>query len=166
MVELRHARHEDWELLKEIRLRALRDSPDAFCVTHDEAAGYDDEVWIERSSAEPGEGSSASFLAIDRDEVVGMSAGILCDQHRMDVVSLFVTPSHRGTGLAQELMKMVEAWGRTRGAYEAVLDVEADNQRAGSFYTSLGYLPTGRRETYPGRVWLHRVELARPLGES
>jgi ribosomal protein S18 acetylase RimI-like enzyme len=163
MVEVRHARHEDWELLKEIRLRALIDSPDAFCVTYDEAAGYGDDVWIERSSAEPGEGSSASFLAIDRDEVVGMSVGILCDERRIDVVSLFVTASHRGTGLAQELMNMVEAWGRARGAYDAVLDVEAGNQRAGSFYANLGYLPTGRRETYPGRVWLHRVELAKTL---
>ena len=98
--------------------------------------------------------------------VVGLAVGVLCDDHRLDVVSVFVIPSHRGSGIAQALMDMVEAWGRARGAHDAVLDVEATNERAGSFYAALGYLPTGRRETYPGRVWLHRLELTKSLAEG
>ena len=166
MAVLRHTRPEDWELLKEIRLRGLLDSPDAFCVTYDEAVGYDDEVWIHRSSADPQYGESASFLALDGEEPVGHAVGVLCDEHRLDVVSVFVIPSHRGTGIAQELMQMVEEWGRARGAGCAVLDVEASNRRAGSFYEHLGYAPTGRRETYPGRVWLHRPELTKSMRDG
>jgi ribosomal protein S18 acetylase RimI-like enzyme len=164
MAELAHTRPEDWELLKAIRLRGLLDSPDAFCTTYDEAVGYEDAVWSEWSSADPADGESASFLALDGEAPVGLAVGVLCDEHRLDVVSVFVIPSHRGTGIAQGLMQMVEAWGRSRGVREAVLDVEASNRRAGSFYERLGYVPTGRRETYPTRMWLHRVELMKPLG--
>lgn len=166
MTDLRQSRPHDWPLLKAIRLRALLDSPDAFCATYDEAISFGDEVWIERSSVDPAEGTSTSVLAFDGEVVVGLAVGVLCDDHRLDVVSVFVIPSHRGSGIARELMEVVEAWGRARGAQDAVLDVEASNERASSFYAALGYLPTGRRETYPGRVWLHRVELTKSLAES
>jgi ribosomal protein S18 acetylase RimI-like enzyme len=166
MVEVRHTRSEDWERLKAIRLLALLDSPDAFCETYDEAAGCGDEVWIERSSVDPVEGTSMSILAFDRGEVVGLAVGVLCGNRRLDVVSVFVVPARRGSGIAHDLMDMVEAWGRARGAHDAVLDVEANNERASSFYAALGYLPTGRRETYPGRVWLHRLELTKSLAQG
>ena len=78
MVETRHACSGDWELPKAIRLQALRDSPDAFCTTFDEALDYGDEVWVERTSADPVTGASALILAIEDDEPVGMAAAILC----------------------------------------------------------------------------------------
>jgi GNAT superfamily N-acetyltransferase len=166
MVEIRHARSDDWELLKSVRLEALRESPDAFCTTYDEAFDYGDEVWMERSSANPIASDSVSILALDVDGPVGMAAGFLCDESRLELVSLFVLPGYRGTGLAQDLMKMVEAWGRTRGAQRVILDVEAGNDRAGVFYAHIGYQPTGKRETYPGRIWLHRLELEKSLVEG
>ena len=165
MAEVRHARPGDWERLKAIRLHALLESPDAFCTTYDEASEYDNRVWLELSSTDPAEGASASFLALEDDEVVGLVVGVLCDDHRLDVVSVFVMSGHRGRGIAHELMDVIEDWGRTRGSRSAVLDVEANNRQAGSFYAGLGYLPTGRRETYPTRMWLHRVELTKPLGQ-
>jgi ribosomal protein S18 acetylase RimI-like enzyme len=166
MAEVRHARFSDWEFLKNIWTRALADSPDAFCMTCDEAAGYNDEVWIERSSTDPKIGSSASLLAIDGDEVVGMAFGLLCNERQLEVVTLFVGPKHRGTGVAQDLVGTIEAWSATRGARTVVLDVEAGNDRAMAFYAGLGYRPTGKRETYPGRVWLHRLELTKSLGDN
>jgi ribosomal protein S18 acetylase RimI-like enzyme len=166
MAEVRHARSHDWESLKAIRLRALRDSPDAFCTTFAEAVSCEDEVWVERSSTDPAKDDSASFLAFDREDVVGLAVGVLCDGSRLDVFSVFVDPTQRGTGVAQDLMEAIERWGSERGARDAVLDVEASNRRAGSFYEHLGYVPTGRRETYPGRVWLHRLELTKSLGDG
>ena len=166
MVEIRHSRSDDWEILRAIRLEALRESPDAFCTTYDEAFGYADDVWIERSSADPVTSASVSILAIDAEEPVGMAAGILCDESQLEVLSLFVTPSHRGMGIAQDLMNMLESWGRTRGAKRVILDVEAGNGRAGVFYAHIGYRPTGKRETYPGRIWLHRLELEKSLVET
>ena len=166
MVEIRHARSDDWELLKAIRLEALRESPDAFCTTLDEASEHGDAVWMERSSADPVASASVSILALDAEVPVGVAAGILCDESKLEVLSLFVKPRYRGTGLARDLMNMVEAWARTRGAKRVILDVEAGNDRAGVFYAHIGYQPTGKRETYPGRIWLHRLELEKSLVES
>lgn len=166
MVEIRHARSDEWELLKAIRLEALRESPDAFCMTYDEAVAYEDEVWIELSSADTSGSASVSILALDAAEPIGMAAGILCDESQLEVLTLFVRPRFRGTGIAQNLMNKVEAWARARGAQRVVLDVEAGNDRAGAFYAHIGYRPTGKRETYPGRSWLHRLELAKSLTES
>lgn len=165
-VEVRQAEPQDWERLKAIRLRGLLDSPEAFCTTYEEAVALKDVVWMERSSADPLDASSVSFLAFDGEEAVGLAVGVLCADDQLDVVSVFVIPGHRGTGVAQDLMAMVESWGRGRGACDAVLDVESGNQRAGSFYANLGYLPTGKRETYPGRVWLHRLVLTKSLRDQ
>ncbi|GMQ93797.1 MAG: hypothetical protein BMS9Abin12_1277 [Acidimicrobiia bacterium] len=166
MVEVRSIRPSDWKSLKAIRLEALTDSPDAFCTTYEEASGYDDSVWIDRASVEPVAGTSMSVLAFDAGETVGLAVGVLCDDGVLDVVSVFVAPQYRGSPTAQELMTAVETWGVERGAVRAVLDVEAGNQRASAFYARLGYMPTGRRETYPGRVWLQRVELNKVLGSN
>lgn len=166
LVDIRHAGSQDWELLKAVRLQALLDSPDAFCTIYDEAASLGDEVWLKRSSTDPAEDESASFLAVEGEDVVGLAVGVLCDEARLDVVSVFVVPSHRGKGVAQDLMEIVESWGRSRGASVAELTVESGNQRARSFYAGIGYAPTGKRETYPGRVWLHRLEFEKPLGEA
>ncbi len=163
MVDIRHVRPQDWESLKAIRLLSLSDSPEAFCTTYEEAASYANDVWIKRASVDPVGGSSVSVIAMDGADAVGMAVGMLCDDGALDVVSVFVAPEHRGTRIAQELMATVETWGRGQGADRAVLEVEAGNQRAGAFYARLGYLPTGKRETYAGRFWLQRVELTKSL---
>lgn len=160
MVEVRAVRPDEWKSLKSVRLRALRDSPDAFCTTYVEAAAYGDEVWIDRAGAES---NSMSFVAIDREEFVGLAVGVMCDDGVLDVVSVWVDPRHRGAGIAARLMSAVEDWGTALGAAAARLDVEAGNERAGEFYAKLGYTSTGVRETYPGRTWLHRVMLRKDL---
>jgi uncharacterized protein (TIGR03083 family) len=92
-----------------------------------------------------------------------MAVGILCDDGELDVVSVWVSPEYRGTGVAQQIMEGVEGWGTQHGATHARLDVESGNERAGRFYSRLGYAATGMRETYPGRVWLQRVLLRKEL---
>lgn len=154
MVEVRAVRPDEWESLKSVRLRALRDSPDAFCTTYVEAAAFGDDVWIDRAGVES---ESMSFIAVDGEEFVGLAVGVMCNDGVLDVVSVWVDPQHRGAGIAQRLMSAIEDWGTALGATVARLDVEAENERAGKFYARLGYASTGVRETYPGRTWLQRV---------
>lgn len=163
MVDVRQVRPDEWELMKAIRLHALSDSPEAFCTTHDEAALFADDVWIERASTDPEKDESTTFLAFDGTDAVGLAVGVLRDDSDLDVVSVFVEPGHRGMGIAGELMAMVEAWARRRGAVHAFLDVEFGNAPARGFYERLGYLPTGKQEPYPVRDWLRKVELSKSL---
>jgi ribosomal protein S18 acetylase RimI-like enzyme len=104
-----------------------------------------------------------SVIAVEDDETVGLAVGVLRDDGDMNVFSVFIMPEHRGIGIAQDLMAMIEGWGSTRGANRAVLEVEGNNDRARAFYAGFGYLPTGATEAYPGRIWLQRIELAKPL---
>lgn len=163
MADIRPVRPDEWKSLKAIRLRSLTDSPDAFCVTYEEVIGYGDEVWKDRAADQPQPTPSMSAVAVDGGEFVGMAAGIMCDDDALDVVSVWVSPEHRGSGMAQELMECVEQWGVEHGAVSARLDVESSNERAGKFYAGIGYTSTGVRETYPGRTWLQRVLLQKDL---
>ncbi len=104
-----------------------------------------------------------TILAIEADEAVGLAVGVIRGDGDIDVFSVFVKSEFRGGGFAQGLMEKLEDWARSRGADRAVLAVEGNNDRARAFYASFGYLPTGATETYPGRIWLERIELAKPL---
>ena len=60
-VEVRRVRSEEWEALRDVRVRALADAPDAFGTTHAEALARPDAWWIEwaRRSAESDEQAMA-----------------------------------------------------------------------------------------------------------
>ena len=120
-------------------------------------------MWIERCSVDPELSASVSVIAVDGDQAVGLAVGVLRGDGDMDVFSVFIMPEHRGIGVAQGLMAMIEDWGGARGASRAVLEVEGNNDRARAFYAGFGYLPTGATEAYPGRIWLQKIELAKPL---
>ena len=47
-IEIRAAQLADWRVAKDIRLRALADSPSAFGSTLAREAGFDDAEWQER----------------------------------------------------------------------------------------------------------------------
>ena len=47
-MEIRRATVDDWEASRDIRLRALAESPDAFLSTLEREAAFDDEVWMSR----------------------------------------------------------------------------------------------------------------------
>jgi len=59
-VEVRQAGAADWALLRELRLRALADAPDAFASTLDQEAVFPEEVWRQRAEGGP---ASANFIA-------------------------------------------------------------------------------------------------------
>ena len=100
MAEVRRVRRDEWEQIKRIRLEMLEDSPEAFITTLPEAQAFDDSVWIERA-AKGSEGSTqATMLGFDGDVPVAMAIGLRRSQGKQDVlvvVSVYVTPAHRGT---------------------------------------------------------------------
>ena len=55
------------------------------------------------------------------------------------VHGVYVRPTHRGAGLADDLMARLEAWGRERGCEYATLDVHPGNEAAKALYDDRGY---------------------------
>jgi hypothetical protein len=61
-VSVLRIRPSDWALLKTVRLRALKDSPQFFGSTYDSEASRPDEFWKDRAAG----GSVAMFIAVLR----------------------------------------------------------------------------------------------------
>ena len=59
-MKVRQARTTDLEALRELRLRALADAPEAFASTLEKEAAFPDEVWRQRAEGGPG---LANFIA-------------------------------------------------------------------------------------------------------
>jgi RimJ/RimL family protein N-acetyltransferase len=138
---VRRLRADEWRELREIRLAALLDAPEAFATRYAEAAARDDARW--RSDAARGAGTeSATFVAVDDGRLVGMAGGWSGDGTAR-LVQMFVRPEARGTGLAGELVAAVAAWARELGFGRLELGVVEGNDAAERAYARCGFVRVG-----------------------
>lgn len=130
---------DNWEVVRDIRLQALLDAPDAYGSTYAHESTFDETRWRERCS-------SPHFVAIHDGEPVGLVAGMtLTNPETRDLVSMWVRPDFRGTGLAADLVRAVIAWAVDEKAQALVLRVNDGNDRAWRLYEKLGFINTGDR---------------------
>ena len=149
--------------LRDLRLRSLREAPDAFATTHAQASAWPPEHW-EQWAAAPEE-EQVTVLAIDGERWVGMASGWLVEDKPASawLARLWVDPAHRRTGVAFELVDAVAEWARERGKATLELSVTANNVTASAFYERAGFAPTGRRRPLPADPSRTEVFLARRL---
>lgn len=137
----------DWRSLRSVRLRALRDSPEAYNQRYEDEAGLDGSYWRGLFSS-----SNALFLAESEVEPVGLVVGIGARQGDIDadaahLGSMWVAPSARGSGAADALVASVVGWARETGHPRLVLWVYDVTPRAGAFYRRVGFTETGITRT-------------------
>ena len=147
-LRVRPGRPEDAAALREIRLAALADSPDAYGDTLEECLAWRDEDWAQRAA------TWYFYLAELDGRVVGMARG---ESHveRNDsrwLFAMFVAPAARGSGAATALIDVVSAWARVQGVDALHLYVTLTMERARAFYAKVGFVPTGETVT------MHRDE--------
>ena len=165
-IQIVRAAPEDWELVRELRLRALVDSPDAFGATleHERAYGRDGWLaWIEGW----GGATNALFLALRDATVVGMAVGSITpgrdDAH---LYGMWVDPSDRGAGLGRRLVERVLAWARAVGAATVDLSVTDANAGARAFYERMGFADTGDRHPLREGATLEAIVMRRAIEGS
>lgn len=159
---VRRANQDDWVGLRSIRLEALSDTPDAFGSTSEDALGFSDDRW--RTMA-----AQWCYFLCERDgEVMGMISGGLNDQHPGThwMYGMYVTPSARGSGVANDLVDAVFEWARSEGATELYLHVTSTISRARAFYEKLGFEFTGNHFTMTRDPRLELLTMRRSLVES
>jgi GNAT superfamily N-acetyltransferase len=142
VISLRTVDPSYWELLRDVRLRSLKESPEAFTSTHEREAAFDEATWRDRAA------SGHSFVAMDGVQPVGVATGVegwSGDPAKRELVGMWVDPSHRGQGLATILVARVAAWALSDGAEILTLGVIEGNARARRSYLKMGLLPTGER---------------------
>jgi GNAT superfamily N-acetyltransferase len=164
-MELRQARATDWEVLRELRLWALADAPDAFASTLDQETAFPEQVWRQR--AEGGEGS-VNFLAFEGGAGIGMAAifAVASVPGCMHLVGMWVDPQHRRRGVAQALVDQAVRWAEERQAREVILWVADHNIPARMLYERIGFRPTGERQSLPSNPVLMESLLRLSLNRS
>jgi len=136
---LRFLTADDWMLWRDLRLRSLADSPDAYGSTLERESAYDEarwREWVERANA---------VVAFEGDEPVACGGILVTEAGEALVIAMWVVPSHRGRGLSRQILDAVVGWASER-ELPVVIGHNRDNPVARAAYLSYGFVPTGESE--------------------
>ena len=86
----------------------------------------------------------------DEQNIVGYAGVFAPGGAEADVLTVGVIPSHRGKGIARQLMAMITDWAKQQGSVAMMLEVKVDNLDAIGLYESLGYAKLNVRKDYFG----------------
>jgi len=138
---------DEWEVFRELRLRALREAPYAFGSRYDDWAEAPETSWRDRLANVP-----LNLVARMDGELVGMASGVVEDEDGAELISMWVDPAARGSGVAAALIEAVVEWARSAGR-ATYLMVRSENARAIAAYARAGFvdlgIPTGQSPDEP-----------------
>lgn len=140
---VRRLRPDEWRKLRELRLRALADAPDAFGTTLEEDERRPDTEW----QAWAGNADRVLIIAERDGRLVGMASGGRAPslERAAGLYSMWVEPAARGSGVAEAIVAAVTDWAVARDYPDIGLGVTVGNTRAIAFYERLGFRDTGER---------------------
>jgi len=159
MVSVRTVAGGDWELMRDVRLAALLEAPEAFSSTYAREAAFTEEQWRGRIGER-----SVTFFA----EVAGMPepaglGGVYADDGAADLVSMWVRPAARGLGVGEALVSAAAGWARDHGHGALYLWVTDSNEAARRLYERCGFTATGERQPLPSNPALTEIRMRLPL---
>ena len=156
MVLVRETVIADWHALRDIRLQALRDAPDAFSSTYAREAALGEAEWRQRAARD---GSFVAFLT----EVgpAGLAGVYQAAPGTVELVAMFVRPQARGRGVGEALIDAVIGWARDRDASTVHLWVTETNSPARRLYERCGFTATAERQPLPSNPALGEIGMTR-----
>lgn len=106
---------------------------------------------MRRATRWGGEGNDAIFLAFDGEVPCGIVGSYTETENpqRAQVISMWVDPEYRRSGVGKALIDTVMTFNRVREIRELVLMVTSVNIGAIAFYERLGFEKTGATCQYP-----------------
>lgn len=135
---------DDWKAYRELRLAALRESPEAFVNTAQEEEAFPESEWKDRM------GRAARFVASNDDGPVGVVSVGEADDHdsysnMAKLFGMWVNPEFRGAGYAAALVDAASRHAYSLGAKQLSYWVSTENARAVAFASGIGFRPTDDR---------------------
>lgn len=139
---IRKLTEDDIEALWNLRLRALKDNPEAFGSTYEETLQRGKESYRQRLRQPHAE--TFYLGAFEEESLVGMVGFFrengLKGQHKGYIISMFVAPEQRGKGVGKALVAEAIAQARAIPGIEQLhLAVVTTNTAARQLYQSLGF---------------------------
>jgi GNAT superfamily N-acetyltransferase len=161
MVLVREVTAGDWEALRDIRLEALRDAPEAFGSTFAREVVFEEADWQRRIARG---GNFLGYLPeASAIEPAGLIGGYQEDPQLVELVSMYVRPRARGRGVGEALIATVIDWAAARNAASVHLWVTETNKPARLLYERCGFALTGERQPLPSNPALDEVAMSRAL---
>jgi GNAT superfamily N-acetyltransferase len=153
MIEVQRIQSHQGELLRELRLQALRDAPDAFLENYDNASQKSIEQWQASAQKHATSPQATNFLGYLNGRPAGMIGACVTD-HEPDIVNLcaiWVAPEARLQGLGKALVEQVILWAKQVHASKVQLWVNRENMSAAQFYLRCGFNDTGNTAIFPAK---------------
>lgn len=148
-LDIRPLTEADAAIWRELRVRMLREHPDVFGSSYEEAVTWPVERFAARLREAHGAPDSFLLGAFEDGRLVG-SCGLarepgLKDRHKAFIWGVYAAPEVRGSRVGRTLME--DAIRRAReiaGLEQLILAVAAHNEAARGLYASLGFETYGR----------------------
>lgn len=130
-----------WPEYKKLRIEALKDSPQAFLDTVEEAEARSDEEWISRSQ---------NMIFLESNASLFGMGGYFADQrdkksHVATIVSVYVQKEFRGYGFGKLLMQaLIEEIKKQPQYHKIEIGVMSSQENALTLYKKCGFHGVGK----------------------
>ncbi|MBV8989068.1 MAG: GNAT family N-acetyltransferase [Solirubrobacterales bacterium] len=148
---MRRVRAGEGAQLRELRLRALRDTPRAFASSHRLEVAQPESHWSALALASEKGQDAAVLVAMHDRRWIALAASRWFDQEAgiAQLWGMWVEPAARGRGVGRTLVSAVASWAAARGAAFLRLGVTDPAAEVASFYERLGFRRTGESRRLP-----------------
>ena len=171
-IDVRPLGLDEFEAWRTLRLRALREHPDAFGASYEDEAANGSASRRQRFEASARGEGSAIFGAFDGDALVGIGGVIRSDgrkdAHRATIWGMYVAPEARGRGAGQSLVHAAVETARAWGCAQVHLTVVIGNGTAERLYRRAGFEAYGvdPRALYVDGHYLDELLMVRFLDQN
>lgn len=133
-----------WQDYRQLRIEAVKDSPQSFLSTLEETLAEKDEEWQQKIA-------TMHFVETSDNKLVGMSGWYREEKQKLNhianIVSVYVSPTFRGQGLGRKLVAAsVEEAQSQPGVTKLQLGVITTQKNAYQLYHSLGFQKVGHQK--------------------
>ena len=146
-VTIRTAAPDDAASLRELRLEALGNHPEAFAADYAATAAESVEVWADRVAEYASDEKGVVCVAAAGDRLVGMTGLVRGrwpkTRHAGMIWGVYVAPDWRGLRVAEALLEECTAWAQAHGLVMLKLGVVTSNTSAVHCYTRCGFAVYG-----------------------
>jgi GNAT superfamily N-acetyltransferase len=147
-----------WRMMRDVRLAALRDAPQAFGSSYEREIAFTEGDWVSRISR------GANFVASTGGPSpvpVGIVGAFEARPRTAELVSMWVHPQVRGQGVGRALVETILRWAGAEGHDLVHLWVTENNDPARRLYERCGFALTGERQPLASHPQYAELAMAR-----